>query len=212
VTSPAGGPGRQPEGGRPPDSASFETARLGGRRPARPPIVASAFVLVLGLVAAAGVGGRLGAGAFPLGGENIALASADPTPVETVASFAPPTPMIGPAFPEDTGPIYTSAPGPMQVQAKRHPTTIFVHGDIDAERITWVYVGVLDDSGRVAGWTSVSLPGAAGPNTVGGPNVRFDVELAIPADVQGRLWVRALAYDANGKLAASTSVEIPVAG
>ena len=211
MTAGAGGPSRPPEhdGSRAPESASFETARIGSGGRSRPPTLAAAFVLVLGLVVAAGLGGRLGAGAFPLGGENAALASPDPTPDEPLISVAPPTPGSMPAFPADTGPIYTSAPGPMHVQAKRHPQTIFVHGDIDAARITWVYVGVLDDLGRVAGWTSVSVPGAAGENATGGPAVRFDVELSIPDEFQGRLWVRAMAYDTSGKVVASTNVEIP---
>ena len=198
-------------GARPPDGAAFEPAQLGGPRRARPPIVASAFILVLGLTLAAGVSGRLGSGAFPVAGDNGAPGTPEPTVASTIVAVLP-TPDTLPAFPADTGPIYTSAPGPMAVQAKRHPETIFVHGDVDAKRITWVYVGVLDDIGRVAGWTSVSLPGTAGQNTSGGPNVRFDVELAIPADFTGRLWVRAQAYDTAGKVVAAASVEVPAPG
>jgi hypothetical protein len=195
--------------GRPPDSASFEPARLGGRRPGRPPVLGFAFVMVLGVVVAAGIGGRLSPGSFPEGGDELAAASASPV----VETGTPDPDRFGsaglPAFPADTGPIYTSPPGPMQVQAKRHPATIFIHGDVDAARITWVFVSVLDDIGRVAGWTSVSVPGAAGPNTNGGPALRFDVELAIPADFDGRLFVRAQAYDTDGKMVASSSVAVP---
>ena len=202
---------RRTEGteGRAPESAAFEPAQLGRARRDRPPVVAFAFLLVLGGIVAAGVSGRLETGAFPVGGGDLAAATGTPVP---------PTPALEPdrfassglpAFPADTGPIYTSAPGPMHVEAKRHPETIFVHGDVDAPRITWVFVSVLDDIGRVAGWTSVSVPGAAGPNANGGPALRFDVELAIPAGFGGRLWVRAQAYDTDGKLVASSSVEIP---
>jgi hypothetical protein len=171
-----------------------------------------AFVAVLGAVVAVGIGGRLSPGPFPLGEDVRGAATPSPEPSSFARPVVPAPPGRGiPAFPEDTGPIYTSAPGPMAVQAKRHPQTIFVHGDVDAARITWVYVGVLDDAGRVAGWTSVSVPGTAGPNKNGGPTMRFDVELAVPADFQGRLWVRAQAYDADGKVVASTNVEIPAA-
>jgi hypothetical protein len=210
MTGRAGGPDRPSGSGRPPESASFETARVGSSRGARPPLLAVAFIVVLGTVVAVGISGRLTPGPFPVAAENQALAA---SPTATVAPPALPTPPAGgrPLFPADTGPIYTSPPGKMVVQAKRHPQTIFVHGDVDAARITWVYVGVLDDEGRVAGWTSVSLPGAAGPNKFGGPTMRFDVELAIPVDFQGRLWVRAQAYDSSGKVVASTNVEIPAA-
>lgn len=196
--------GADDRGGRPAESASFEAARVGRPGRVRPPVLGFVFLAGLAVVVAAGLSGRSSPGAFPVTGENITIASGEPP-----ASIVVPTPVLMPAFPEDTGPVFTSAPGPMQVQAKRHPQSIFVHGDIDASRITWVYVGVLDDVGRVAGWTSVSLPGTAGPNASGGPTMRFDVELAIPSDFEGRLWVRAQAYDSAGKLAASARVEIP---
>jgi len=211
MTGGAGGPDRPSRGGeRPPESAAFEPARVGGARRTRPPLVASAFMLVLVLVVAAGVSGRLSPGPFP---KDVVLASPAATPAGPVVSLPlPPDASDRPAFPADTGPIYTSAPGPMAIQAKRHPQTIFVHGDVEGERVTWVYVGVLDDVGRVAGWTSVSVPGTVGPSASGGPALRFDVELAIPYDFQGRLWVRAVAYGPDGKVVASSNVEIPVAG
>ena len=209
MTAGAGGQRHAPDGSRPPESASFEPAKLTASRRVGPPVVAIAFLLVLAGIAALGLSGRLGSGAFPATGENIALASAEGSADQSTPAAVPPTPIVMPDFPADTGPVFTSAPGPMQVEAKRHPQTIFAHGDVDAQRITWVFVSVLDDIGRVAGWTSVSVPGAVGPNANGGPTLRFDVELAIPADFDGRLWVRAQAYDADGKVVASTSVEIP---
>ena len=197
--------------GRPPESAAFEPARVRGGRRLQQPLLAAGFLVVLGAIVAAGLSGRLGAGAFPVGAENLAIATPGPATEEPERSAAPPTPILLPAFPADTGPIYTSAPGPMHVEAKRHPDTIFVHGDVNAQRITWVFVSVLDDIGRVVGWSSVSVPGAAGPNpnASGGPALRFDVELAIPADFDDRLWVRAQAYDTAGKVVASVNVEIP---
>ena len=182
----------------------------------RSPLLAAGFVLVLASIIAVGLSGRLGAGAFPPGAENAAVlpspsGAGSPSPAVSL----PPLdvgPSSMPAFPADTGPIYTSPPGPMHVEAKRHPQTIFAHLDVDAARITWVFVSVQDEIGRVAGWTSVSVPGTAGPNANGGPALRFDVELAIPDDFTGTLWVRAQAYDADGKVVASANVEIPALG
>jgi hypothetical protein len=213
VSDGAGGPTSPPRGGeRPPESASFETSRVGGSRRTRPPVLAAAFVLVLIAVVGVGLSGRLGAGSFP---KDVAIGRTSPPTPEASAldgAAVPASSVLGiPAFPADTGPIYTSAPGPMHIEAKRHPQTIFVHGDVDADRITWVFVSVQDEVGRVAGWTSVSVPGAAGRNKSGGPALRFDTELAIPDDFEGPLFVRAQAYDLAGKVVASTTVEIPAA-
>lgn len=169
-------------------------------------------MVVLVAVVAAGLSGRLGAGSFP---KDVAIGpTGAPTPEQSafVRPAVPAPPGRGlPSFAPGAGPIFTSAPGPMQLQAQRHPETIFVHGDVDAARITWVFVSVQDEVGRVAGWSSVSVPGEAGPNKKGGPTLRFDTELAIPDDFGGRLFVRAQAYDASGKIVASVSVEIPAA-
>ena len=193
--------------GRSPESAAFEPARIGGGRRGRPPVVAAGFVLVLGLVIAAGVSGRLGAGAFPNTGENIALA---PSPLGTPRSSdaVPPT---GPAFPADTAPMLSSGPGDLELLAKRRAETIFVHGDVYAPGITWVYMSLRDDAGQIAGWASVSMPGAAGPAASGVPTLRFDVELAIPTTFSGNLWVQAHAYDARFGLIATARVDTPVA-
>jgi hypothetical protein len=201
--------GADDRGGRPPESAAFEPERLGGPRHARLPIAPAGFVVVLVAVVAVGLSGRLGAGTFP---KDVAIGpTGEPTPAQSAFDrpVVPAAPGRGFAsFAPDAGPIVTSEPGPMAVSAQRQTQGIFVHGDLHAAKITWVYVGVLDDAGRVAGWTSVSVPGAAGPNGKG-PTLRFDVELAVPSDFQGRLWVRAHAYDADGKVVASANVEIP---
>jgi hypothetical protein len=78
--------------------------------------------------------------------------------------------------------------------------------------VTWVFVSLQDDSGRVAGWASVSVPGAAGPGNGDGPTLRFDVELAVPAGFEGRLWVQANAYDAAGTQIASSRLDLPPDG
>ena len=196
--------------GRSPESAAFEPSRIGGGPRGRPSVVAAGFVLVLSLVIAAGVSGRLGPGAFPNTGENIALA---PSQLASPASSdALPPSLFGPAFPADTGPMLTSGPGDLELLAKRRAETIFVHGDVYAPGVTWVYMSLRDDAGQIAGWASVSVPGAAGPAASGAPSLRFDVELAIPDTFSGRLWVQAHAYDARFGLVATARVDTPVAG
>lgn len=197
---------------RPTESAAFEPARLagpGGPGGVRPPVLGVAFVAVLAIVVAAGLSGRSSPGAFPVSGENIALASGGASSGEPIASFVPPSPAAMPAFPADTGPLLTSGPGDLQLQAKRHPESIFVHGDVFVPRVTWVFVSLQDDSGLVAGWASVSVPGAAGPAASGGPTLRFDIEVAIPAAFVGRLWVQAQAYDSGNGLVATARLEAP---
>ena len=122
------GAGDRDGGGRPPESAAFEPARLGTSRGARPPVLAVAFVVVLGAVVIAGLGGRIAPGSFPVGDNDLAVATLSPTapPSPGASSFsrpvvpAPPGRGI-PAFPADTGPIYTSAPGPMAGRRRRRP-------------------------------------------------------------------------------------------
>ena len=67
-----------------------------------------------------------------------------------------------------------------------------------------MYVSVSDDTGIVAGWASVSVPGAAGAGQGAGPTLRFDIEVAVPAPFNGRLWVTANAYNDAGELVGST--------
>lgn len=206
-----GGPaGMQPEGrGRPPEHAEFEAARVGGSRRSRAPLVAVlGFVVVLGAIVAVGVGGRAPAGATSVlaGGArpsaSVAPSVVVPTPAEATT---PPRPSAMPA-----APLLTSGPGPIQLLAQRGGGGMFVHGDVFVPRVTWVYVSLSDDVGNIAGWASVSVPGAAGGRGAG-PTLRFDVELALPAAYDGRLWISANAYDDVGTLIAGSRIEVPTA-
>lgn len=204
----------EPRPGREPDGASFASARLPGRR-GRPPAFLLAFLAVLAGIVVLGVGGRTSADPAVI--PPVALVS--PSAILVAASLTPtPTPLprgprFSPGLPPTLAPILTSGPGPIELQARRHPETMFVHGDVFGEHVTWVFVSLQDDGGRVAGWASVSLPGAAGPGVGAGPSLRFDVELAVPADAfSGRLWVLANAYDTAGQLIASTRLEVGADG
>lgn len=105
----------------------------------------------------------------------------------------------------------TSEPGPLVLTAVRHPESMYVHGDLTAERVTWIYVGLQDERGRVAGWASVNMPGPGLPVPDGDvPTLRFDLDLAVPSvNYPGPVIVIANAYDADGRLAASTRLEMP---
>src|SRR5262249_56735477 len=99
----------------------------------------------------------------------------------------------------------TSAPGPVSIQATRLPSTVFVHGEVVAQQVTWVYVSLQSLDGQIGGWASVSIPGAAGAGSDHLPGLRFDVELAIPTELAaGVLLVQANAYDAARGLVGST--------
>ena len=97
----------------------------------------------------------------------------------------------------------TSEPGPLVLAAQREVDSVFVHGDVFVERVTWVFVSVQDASGRIAGWASVSVPGAAGPAVGDGPAMRFDLEVAAPYDdFPTALELQAIAYDSTGRIIA----------
>ena len=197
-----------PRPGREPESASFETARVAARR-TRPPFLVLGFLVAIGGLVAVGVGGR--GPAAPTSAPPVAVAS----PSQPRASaLVVPTPIVlvpGPAMPV-AAPIFTSGPGPIQIVARRHPETMYIHGDVFVPRVTWVFVSLQDDDGRVAGWASVSVPGAAGPGVEDGPTMRFDVEVALPDGYEGRLWIQANAYDADGAQVASSRLEVPPDG
>jgi hypothetical protein len=104
----------------------------------------------------------------------------------------------------------SSEPGPIVLRARRNAATVYVHGDVFAQRVTWIYVALQDASGRVAGWTSVSMPDP-GPNaaTGDGPPVLFDVELGVPLDTYpGMIFVFAHAHDADGALVGTAQLEL----
>lgn len=213
---PAGRPrSTAPRSGRAPETASFETARVGARR-TRPPLLVIGFLAVIAALVVVGVGGRGPAG--PTSAPPVAVDSAGTgNPGPTVASpppviFPGTSPGVLPPEMPRAAPILRSEPGPIEIVARRHPETMFIHGDVFVPRVTWVFVSLQDDEGRVAGWASVSVPGAAGPGVGSGPTLRFDVEVAVPDGYEDRLWIQANAYDADGAQVASTRLEVPPDG
>jgi hypothetical protein len=219
---PAGSPRTsKPRPGREPESAPFEAIRVGARR-TRPPFFVFGFLAVIAALVVVGVGGRGPAGRGPAGPTSappVAVDSASLGPVRGPVLASPPRGVLPGASPgastvasPDAAPILTSGPGPIQIVARRHPETMFIHGDVFVPRVTWVFVSLQDDAGRVAGWASVSVPGAAGPGVGSGPTLRFDVEVALPDGYEGRLWIQANAYDADGARIANTRLEVPPDG
>jgi hypothetical protein len=201
-------------GGRPPESADFVASRVGGTRRRRP-VAALAWVVLLGAMVAVGLSGRSGGG-----GSGTAEGQAAAT-VGVATTAVPPTlfrvvegprsPRFDPDFPTASprNATETGAPGPIELQATRHPSTVFVHGDVFAEQVTWVFVSLQTLDGQVGGWASVSIPGAAGTANDHRPALRFDVELAVPTTMAtGVLVVQANAYNAGGLLIASTRVRL----
>ena len=190
-----------PAGGRPTESAAFDPVRVTARR-ARPPLVVFGVIAVFASIVAVGVGGQ----ARPVAtAPAAAAASPQPTLLSVQQSRLPAVPTFLP----DIAPIVTSGPGVIQIQARRDDTTMFVHGDIYLPHVTWVFLSLQDDAGWVAGWASVSVPGAVGPAASDGPSLRFDVEMAIQPAFTGRLWIQVQAYDADALPAATTRVEVP---
>ena len=191
--------------GRKPETADFTAARVQGPR-RRQPILVAGWIVVFSGVVALGLSGRSADSAADAG----ALASIGP--LITARATTAPRPTMGraPDFPADTTPVQTSGPGPIQLLAQRHAGTVFVHGDIYAVDITWVFFSLQGTDGRVAGWASVSVPGSAGVAAASGaPALRFDVELAVPSDFsQSQLVVLAHAYNAHGLLISATSLDL----
>ncbi len=151
--------------------------------------------------------GSGGSAAVATGASQVApgTSSGEPaaTPRRDFSSFR----IVVGSFPPDV--TATSEPGPVSIQASRHPSTVFVHGDVFAPQVTWVYVSLQSLDGQIGGWASVSIPGAAGNGRDHGPALRFDVELAIPTQLAaGVLLVQANAYDAAGGLVGSTRVRL----
>ena len=194
----------EPRPGREPESASFTPARVAGRR-GRAPLLLLGFLAVLGGVVLTAVIGQTRADPGPFGGASPNAAAIGASQPAT----APPGPRLSPGAAATPAPILTTGPGPIELKVRRHPETIFVHGDVFAERVTWVFVSLMDDTGRVAGWASVSVPGAAGPGIGTGPTLRFDVELALPAATAAeRLWIVATAHDSGGQMITSKRLEV----
>ena len=192
--------------GREPESASFETARLRTRRGTQPIFILGFLALVGGFVAV-GLGGQsVGQPTFSL----VALDSAPPTTAAPTAGKSPATTM--PVFireasiPPDQ--LVTTGPGPIELKAQRQSRSMYIHGDVFVPGVTWVFVSLQDDNGRVAGWASVSVPGAAGPARGDGPTLRFDVDVAVPDGFEGTLWLNANAYDSSSSLITSVRLEV----
>jgi hypothetical protein len=187
---------------RAPESATFETARVGGGR--RPPIFAGAFLLLVGGMVVVGIAGRAPADPPAVAGASIGVGAGAATPAAPVVSLAPSP---------DSAPVVTNGDGPIVLQARRHPETVYVHGDVFVDRVTWVFVSLQDGAGRIAGWASVSIPASTLPAASGVPTLRFDVELALPpAAADGLLRIHASAHDADGRLVATARVEMDAEG
>jgi hypothetical protein len=205
------------EDGRAPESADFAGRIRLPRR--RPPLVVLGWVAILGGIVALGLSGRpTQSGATATASKalvtavgKIADATASPLPPFLQFFTATTPPRFDPGsqtFPA-SGVVVTSAPGPIALQASRHPSTVYVHGDVFAQQVTWVFVSLQSLDGQVGGWASVSIPGAAGDGRDHRPALRFDVELAIPTGLAtGVLVVQANAYNASGSLVASTRVRL----
>lgn len=184
------------------EEAAVFTSAITGRR-GRPPTFLLAVVVALMGVVVAGFGGRLAdlaqspvpPGAIASTG---ASDSAVPSPLATSSEAA-------------VRPAVTSEPGPIVLKARRNGASVYVHGDVLAARVTWIYVALQDARGRVAGWTSVSMPdpGPGSSGAGGGPLLLFDVELAVPADTYpGPIFVFAHAHDADGALVGAAQLEL----
>lgn len=199
--------------GRQPESADFAASRVRGSK--RPPILVVGWVVVLGGVMALGLSARSGESG---GGPAVAGAA---SPATSTLELQPNSsffriidrsipPRFDPDFPSfPTNVVATSAPGPINLQASRHPSTIFIHGDVFAQQVTWVFVSLQSLDGQVGGWASVSIPGGASDGRDHRPALRFDVELAVPTGMATEaLVVQALAYNAAGVLVATTRVRL----
>lgn len=190
--------------GREPQSASFETRRVPTRRGAQPVFILG-FVLFVGAFVAVGVGGR----SAPQ--PTLAPAAVDASVAVTPEPTRPPTPTPTPhpfAGVPGAARLFESGPGPIVIEARRLPTSIYIHGDVFVPGVTWVYVSLVDGAGNVAGWASVSVPGAAGPARSDAPALRFDLEMAVPGGSTGRMWLAANAYDARSYAIANVGLEV----
>jgi hypothetical protein len=199
MTGASGAPDKRP--GREPASASFETVRVPTRR-GSPPIFILGFLVVIGGLIAVSVGSRGSAGAT-----SAPVALGSPVATSSRSVVPTPTPVASPVRSVEPA-VATTGPGDIELLARRSSASIFVHGDVFVPMVTWVFVSLQDDRGDVAGWASVSVPGAAGAGSIGGPTLRFDVELAVPATFSGPLWITGNAYDAGGHLVTSTRLEV----
>lgn len=199
-------------GGRPADGADFRPRRLARGR--TPPLLV--WIVALGGLVALGVAGRSGDGTAGSGGERATPAASRPAAVQDSSSTD--SVVVRPTARPITGnPSASSGAGPIRLEVVRTSASIFVHADIHLERVAWVFVQVQTDSGRVAGWASMSFPGAVDPPASPGdrlaPAMRFDVELVVPEDMRaGRLWTQVNVYDNLGQRVGTTRLPIAAPG
>lgn len=195
--------------GREPESASFEIVRIPSRRGSSPMFILG-FLAIVGAIVAVGAG--LGSSSEPAFGPVAIDASTSATSGPTEApSPSPSAPAFLPDSALTSGEGFDSGPGLLELKAYRLPGSVSVHGDVFVAHVTWVFVSLHDETGRVVGWTSVSVPGAVGPARGTGPTLRFDVQLTVPDGFAGGLWLDAIAYDASGAsgaLAASVRLDV----
>jgi len=197
---------------RPADGADFTPRRLGGGR--TPPLLV--WVVALGGLVALGVAGRSGDGAAGTGDERATPAASRPAAIQDASSTD--SIVVRPTARPITGnPSASSGAGPIRLEVVRTSASIFVHADIHLERIAWVFVQVQTDSGRVAGWASMSFPGAVDPPASPGdplaPALRFDVELVVPDDMrEGWLWTQVNVYDNLGQRVGTTRLPVAAPG
>ena len=105
--------------------------------------------------------------------------------------------------------MLTTQPGPLVLAARRNTATVYIHGDVFAQRVTWIYVGLQDARRGVVGWTSVVMPEPTSRSGGDGTQMRFDVELAAPIEsYPGTLLVVANAHDADGQLVGTARLEM----
>ena len=200
------GPGARP--GRAPEHADFEVARVGERGSRSLVRFLALGAVLVGMIAVAILNrpttAPTTAGAAASGGlASLPVVSAAPDASSgAVSSFA----FLGPA--------QTSDPSSTEIRLVAEPMTdaMFVHGDVFVPNVTWVFVSLQDASRAVVGWTSVSVPGAAGPAANGGPTMRFDVQVAVPPGTNQPLTVDANAYDSSGRMVGSTQLVVPTPG
>jgi hypothetical protein len=197
-------PGPRP--GRPPESAEFQIVRVGGRSRLSPFVVAGITALLMGMVGIA-VGSRF-ATVTPTA-VPIAAAATNLAPLVTPAQS--PAPTLLDRLRDPIIPMQTSDPASTRIrlEVQRQPDELFVHGDVYVARVTWVFVSLRDATGTITGWSSVSVPGGAGTGRNGGPNMRFDVQLAIASGFTGALTIQATAYDGSGKVIGATQMTTP---
>jgi hypothetical protein len=188
--------------------------RVGGRAPSRwSRAAAFGFATVLVGMVAIAIGSRPSADPA---GAPAATATAD------VASTLGSRPLGPSPSPEQTArfnpvrfpPVETSDPASTRIRltAQREAASVSVHGDVYVAKVTWVFVALKDSTDQVISWASVSVPGSAGPGLDGGPTMRFDVDLLVPAGSTGTLTVQAIAYDGTGRVVGSTLLPIREAG